>query len=224
MAALATQGGSSQTGSAEVCARRCKPGVCEHNLCSVGIHGSLGIATANLGTSTASPVTCVATTTCLRRVPAVAAAPDELGGNLSSGTKPTSLTGASYPYSSTVAAHATFAPGERGGCLRPLLPPPRALGFVAPDWSPRRVLHGDHDHTPFVVVARTATVQVDEDTLSNALTALVGGTRPRVSVADVQDYLRRRFDLADDEVDVRHHFPEDFIVRFRHGVDKDRVL
>jgi len=75
-----------------------------------------------------------------------------------------------------------------------------------------------------VVVARTATVQVDEDTLSNALTALVGETRPRVSVADVQDYLRRRFDLADDEVDVRHHFPEDFIVRFRHGVDKDRVL
>ena len=63
-----------------------------------------------------------------------------------------------------------------------------------------------------------------EDALERALTATVGGTRPAVSVAEVQDYLRRRFGLNDDEFDVKHHYPEDFIVRFRHGVDRQRVL
>ena len=45
-----------------------------------------------------------------------------------------------------------------------------------------------------------------------------------MSVAEVQEYLRRRFGLMDDEFDVRHHYPEDFVVRFRHGVDRERVL
>jgi len=57
-----------------------------------------------------------------------------------------------------------------------------------------------------------------------ALTATVGGLRPPVSVADVQDYLRRRFELGDDEFDVGHHYTQDFIVRFRHGADRERVL
>ena len=77
---------------------------------------------------------------------------------------------------------------------------------------------------PFVVVPRSVQIQAAEDDLERALTATVGGTRPVVSVAEVQDYLRRRFALNDDEFDVKHHYPEDFVVRFRHGVDRQRVL
>lgn len=65
---------------------------------------------------------------------------------------------------------------------------------------------------------------MEETRLGNALAAYVGGTRPAVSKAEVEDYLRRRFELRDDEFDVRHHYPEDFIVHFRHGADRERVL
>lgn len=99
-----------------------------------------------------------------------------------------------------------------------VLPEPdheQAQAMAPPERRPR---------VPFVVVPWTAAIQADEDGLGLALTTMVGGTRPQVSVAEVQDYLRRRFDLLDDDFDVRHHYPEDFIVRFRHGVDREQVL
>jgi hypothetical protein len=74
------------------------------------------------------------------------------------------------------------------------------------------------------MVLRSSSIQAAEDALEHTLTAMVDGTRPVVLVAEVQDYLRRRFRLLDDEFNVRHHYPEDFIVRFSHGVDRDHVL
>jgi hypothetical protein len=37
-------------------------------------------------------------------------------------------------------------------------------------------------------------------------------------------FIYDRFDIRADKVDVRRHDPEDFIVRFRHRTDRDRVL
>lgn len=57
-----------------------------------------------------------------------------------------------------------------------------------------------------------------------ALVVTVRGTRPLVSVAMIQDFLRTRFSLEDAVFDVRNHAPEDFVVRFRHAADRERVL
>jgi hypothetical protein len=40
----------------------------------------------------------------------------------------------------------------------------------------------------------------------------------------VYTFLFTRFEIIVDEVDVRRHAPEDFIVCFRHSVDRDRVV
>lgn len=53
---------------------------------------------------------------------------------------------------------------------------------------------------------------------------MIGCSRPPVSTAMVSRYLLERFDIAAEEADVRRHEPEDFVVRFRHRVDRDRVL
>jgi hypothetical protein len=65
---------------------------------------------------------------------------------------------------------------------------------------------------------------MEEDRLGSALVATIGGTRPDISTAMVYTFLFARFEITADEVDVRRHAPEDFIVRFRHRVDRDRVL
>jgi len=75
-----------------------------------------------------------------------------------------------------------------------------------------------------VVVPRSSAIQAAEDDLGNALVAMVGGTRPDVSTAMVYTMLFDRFGIAADEVDVRRHAPEDFVVRFHHQADRDRVL
>jgi len=75
-----------------------------------------------------------------------------------------------------------------------------------------------------VVVPRTEEMQFSEDMLGNALVAMIGGTRPEISTARVYSYLRNRFDIQLDVVDVRRHEPEDFVVRFRHRADRDRVM
>lgn len=74
-----------------------------------------------------------------------------------------------------------------------------------------------------VVVPRTV-VLAHEETLDRALVAMVGGTRPAVSTAMVSAYLFERFGITTLEADVRLHEPEDFVVRFRHRTDRDRVL
>jgi hypothetical protein len=60
--------------------------------------------------------------------------------------------------------------------------------------------------------------------LELALVALVGGTRPQVTTAMVYSYLFNRFEITSDVVDVRRHYPEDFVVRFLQRADRDRVL
>lgn len=101
-------------------------------------------------------------------------------------------------------------------------PPDLALGEVVGGAAQPAAL--GRPLTPFLVVPRSGAVQATEDALGHALVAFVGGTRPPVSVADVQHYLRDRFELLDEEFDVRHHYPEDFVVWFRHGADRERVL
>lgn len=43
-------------------------------------------------------------------------------------------------------------------------------------------------------------------------------------MAMVYDYLRDHFGIGADEVDVRQHFPKDFVARFQHDAHRDRVL
>jgi hypothetical protein len=81
-----------------------------------------------------------------------------------------------------------------------------------------------HARATLVVVPRTAEIQMEEDRLSSALVATIGGTRPDISTAMVYTFLFTRFEIIVDEVDIRRHALEDFIVHFRHHVDRDRVL
>jgi hypothetical protein len=75
---------------------------------------------------------------------------------------------------------------------------------------------------PLVVVPRSAGLQAAEDSLR--LVANVAGTRLQVSTTMLREHLQQHFGLQEEEFDVRRHFPEDFVVRFRHGADQDRVL
>lgn len=100
------------------------------------------------------------------------------------------------------------------GVERAAVSAPRAIAAGAPSLGP----------TPFVVVPRSAAIQAAEDALSVALVAIVTGTRPRVSTLDIYEALQNRFSISRANVDVRGHEPEDFLVRFRHGEDRDRVL
>lgn len=69
-----------------------------------------------------------------------------------------------------------------------------------------------------------AELQATEDDLARAAVVLVGGTRPAVSTAMVSSFLFERFDITVEDADMRRHDLEDFIVRFRHQADRDRVL
>lgn len=77
---------------------------------------------------------------------------------------------------------------------------------------------------PFVVVPRSAEIQMAEDALDLALVAVVGGTRPHLTTGMVYAYLFNRFQITANEVDVRRHAPEDFVARFQNAADRDRVL
>lgn len=78
--------------------------------------------------------------------------------------------------------------------------------------------------SPIIVVPRTAELQRAEDDLGLAMVVLVGGTRPAVSTAMVSAYLFERFGITSLDADVRRHDPEDFVIRFRHREDRERVL
>lgn len=75
-----------------------------------------------------------------------------------------------------------------------------------------------------MAVPRDAALQAAEDALSNALVAMVGGTRPPVSPTMVRQFLFERFGVGEDDVRVRRHDPEDFVVWFRRHEDRQRVL
>lgn len=74
------------------------------------------------------------------------------------------------------------------------------------------------------MVPRSAELQAAEDALSLALVAMVGGTKPAVSLAMVRDYVRINFGIVDDAVSMLRHAPQDFIVRFRRREDLEAVL
>ena len=66
--------------------------------------------------------------------------------------------------------------------------------------------------------------EADDELARLALVATIGGTRPFVSTQAVYEMLHNRFQIRCDEVEVRIHEPEDFLVRFRCREDRDRVL
>lgn len=80
------------------------------------------------------------------------------------------------------------------------------------------------DPYSFVVVPQTTEIQAAEDALDLALVAMVVGTRPHIRAATIYEALCSRFNIHHDDVDIRGHEPDDFIVRFRRGEDQDRVL
>lgn len=92
------------------------------------------------------------------------------------------------------------------------------------DWDSKSLKAGHYVHLPTMVVPCSPAIQAADDELGHAFTIMVGGTRPMVSVLEVVDFLRRHFELSGDEFDVCHHYPEDFIVHFCHGVNREWVL
>lgn len=105
-------------------------------------------------------------------------------------------------------------------------PPPPASTPPPPPPLPNAGLGGGDVGLPIplLVVPRSAEIHAAEAMLESALVVLVGGTRPFVSPAMVYQYLHTTYDITHDDVDVRRHHPEDFVVRFRSRVDRDRVL
>ena len=76
-----------------------------------------------------------------------------------------------------------------------------------------------------VVIPRTPAIQNSEDSLSHlALVATITGNRPFVSTAMIQDALFARFQINAEDVDIKVHEPEDFLVRFSRREDRDCVL
>ncbi|CAL5044434.1 unnamed protein product [Urochloa decumbens] len=53
---------------------------------------------------------------------------------------------------------------------------------------------------------------------------MVAGTRPVVSPAQVELFMSEHFELGRDDVEVRLHRPDDFLLVFRRRIDADRVL
>lgn len=118
-------------------------------------------------------------------------------------------------------------------CCAPPTPPPPAdstvagcadLGPPVVDCLGSRVPVVGLRRSELVVVPRSVELQAAEDALGLALVVMVGGARPPVSPAMVSHYLFERFGLLYEDTDIRCHDPEDFVVRFRRDVDRDRVL
>lgn len=128
------------------------------------------------------------------------------------------------PLSRAAAAHrcrpCLRPPGS--GVTRPPLQPASPQGHDVTDSA------AGHSTQPrqmeLVVVPRSDELQAAEDALGLALVALLGGTRAPMSPAMVCRYLYDCFGILAEEVDVRRHDPEDFVVRFHHRTDHDRVL
>ncbi|EER88477.2 hypothetical protein SORBI_3010G159300 [Sorghum bicolor] len=112
----------------------------------------------------------------------------------------------------------------------PSNPPPREASRRAPSQVERSYANGvlpgaaGQDAASLVVVPRTAAIQAAEDALELALVAMVVGARPLIRAAAIYEALRNRFNILRDNVDIRGHELDDFIVRFRRREDRDRVL
>ena len=90
--------------------------------------------------------------------------------------------------------------------------------------SPSLAVGGPRRRVGFVVVPRSEEVRAAETGLDLTLLVLIGDTRPAISPAMITAYLLEHFEILAEDAEVRRHEPEDFVVRFRRRVDRDRVL
>jgi hypothetical protein len=67
-------------------------------------------------------------------------------------------------------------------------------------------------------------VDAGDERIANALVAMVGGTRPAVSPAQVLHYLASFYQVAEHQVVVCRSAPDDFILLFSDRVVADKVL
>jgi hypothetical protein len=67
-------------------------------------------------------------------------------------------------------------------------------------------------------------VDAGDERIANALVAVVGGTRPAVSPAQVLHYLTSFYQVAEHQVVVCRSAPDDFILLFLDRVVADKVL
>lgn len=74
------------------------------------------------------------------------------------------------------------------------------------------------------MIPRSQEIVDAEDTLKRALVAVIGGTRPQVSVSQVKAWLREHFGIDETEVTVHLYQPEDFLIVFHYADDMMRVL
>ncbi|CAD6266694.1 unnamed protein product [Miscanthus lutarioriparius] len=87
---------------------------------------------------------------------------------------------------------------------------------------------GHHSCRPgleIVVIPRSVELQAADDALSSlALVALVGGSRPTVTIADVRHQLTLFYRIPDDAFSISCYAPEDFLVKFNSRHDLEDVL
>ncbi|CAL5091646.1 unnamed protein product [Urochloa decumbens] len=107
--------------------------------------------------------------------------------------------------------------------------PTRSTGDVSmpsPPPSPRPVGHPSRrPEREICVIPRTAEIDMEEARLSSrALVAMVVGTRPLVSPAQLGRFLEEFHVLLPDEFTISRFEPEDFLVEFTTTAAADRVL
>ncbi|KAJ1293711.1 hypothetical protein BS78_01G089600 [Paspalum vaginatum] len=93
----------------------------------------------------------------------------------------------------------------------PLSPPP--VGDVSRRPSPG-----------YVVIPRSPEIDAEEERLSRALVATVGGCRPVVTAEQVSQYLLAPYDIPATRFSVHGYQPEDFLLMFEEVADFDRAF
>lgn len=74
------------------------------------------------------------------------------------------------------------------------------------------------------VVHRSEEIEEEESELNLALVAVVGGSRPHVSLPEVRSWVANGYGIPRDSFKVRRFQPEDFIFTFSFYYDMLRVL
>ncbi|CAL4898611.1 unnamed protein product [Urochloa decumbens] len=163
------------------------------------------------------------------------------GTSSSSGTPPPSASytppgslAASTPSGSVVVTSGCAAsPGREGRALsssvgRDAPPLPAGAGRGSrPSSPPSPDAPGARHRRPEVeicVIPWSPVIEANEQALGSALVAMVAGTRPEVSSAQVELYLLDHFHLGSEDAEVRRYSPDDFLIVFRRRIDADRVL
>jgi hypothetical protein len=106
-----------------------------------------------------------------------------------------------------------------------LEPPPTPKALEPPDWwtfpagAPQR-----RPPSTVCIINRSEEISCEGQALDLALLALVGGSRPFVSVAEVERWLEANYTIAPSSVTIRSFYPEDFLVVLSSYGDMSRVL